>query len=155
MHLKPLEAADVQFAVSLYQESAAWTPYTIVDLPPEVALGRLTQADASFRIAMNGASPVGLMGFESIKWIDRVGEPLIAIASHLRGQGWGRQLASLMHMYAVDVLNLRRLQSVVLEDAPSRKLLEMCGFEVEGVMKKVRYRDGRYLNAVVYGWVRS
>lgn len=154
MHLRPLNDADWPLVAPLVRECAAWAPFSVADLSDGAVTAVLCSADAVWRVAEMGARPLALVGLERIKWVDRVGEPVVAVLPEARNQGWGKQCAGLLHTLATDTLNLRRLQSVVLEDAPSRSLLEAQGFEVEGVLRGVRYRNGRYVDAVMYGWVR-
>lgn len=112
--------------------------------------------DALWRIAvLDDNTPIGMCGLQHINLIDRCAEASLAIESSFRKQGYGHSLAKLLIEFAFITANMRRLQTTVLPDALSRKLLEATGFELEGTAKAARWRNGEYVDVLHYGLVRS
>jgi [ribosomal protein S5]-alanine N-acetyltransferase len=99
---------------------------------------------------------VGSIGFD-------VGEDVQARSGEfgywLGERYWGRGIMSA----AVDAVvsrvfadcDIERLQASVFEWNPaSMRVLEKCGFEREGILRKSVFKDGRLIDAVLYARVR-
>jgi RimJ/RimL family protein N-acetyltransferase len=72
---------------------------------------------------------------------------------------WGRGLMTAvvrrLCAYALDELGLVRLHAHVFAgNAASARVLEKCGFEREGYMRKYCLKDGRHIDAWLYARVR-
>ena len=57
--------------------------------------------------------------------------------------------------YALEHFDLMRLESPVFEWNPaSMRVLEKCGFQREGVLRKSISKDGQIIDAVLYARIR-
>ena len=154
MQVVPLEGKYLEQAVELYRLSASMAPYSIITCHPENALAALTAADAQFWIFMDQNMVVGLGGFERIRPIDGVAEPIICVSPIRRGSGIGWKIGQ--YLFArIQTLNLRRVQSIVCEDSPTRAFLVKLGFKQEGVLKAMRLREGKPIDGLLFGWVKE
>jgi RimJ/RimL family protein N-acetyltransferase len=80
---------------------------------------------------------------------------LIGDARHW-GKGIGREAISLLTQFAFDRLNLHKLYAYVL--ATNKRALdtfEKSGFAREGLLRKERYVDGRFVDVVRFGLLRE
>ena len=152
---QPLETKYLEQAVPLYRMGWDLALYTMTTIYPEEAFAALTAIDARFWVLLdNGGEVMGLGGFEKIRPFDRTAEPYIALAPKHQKKGNGWTIAK--NLWAEkDKLNLRRIQSIVLEHSPTREYLENLGFKQEGVLKAMRLRLGKPVNGLLYGWVRE
>ena len=71
-------------------------------------------------------------------------------------QGYMREAVTSVIHYAFTTLDLSRIESACLpENAPSRGLLEKCGYKYEGVAQSYLQIDGRWRNHVLYANLRG
>lgn len=71
-------------------------------------------------------------------------------------QGYMREAVVALIHYAFTRLDLSRIESACLpENAPSRGLLEKCGYKYEGVAQSYLQINGRWRNHVLYANLRS
>ena len=76
-------------------------------------------------------------------------------ACHAR-QGYMREAIEALVHYAYDRLDLSRIEAACLPgNAPSRALLEKCGFKYEGVAQSYLQINGRWRNHVLYAALRA
>ncbi|WP_341222536.1 GNAT family protein [Loktanella salsilacus] len=70
-------------------------------------------------------------------------------------QGYMREAIKALVHYAFTALDLSRIEAGCLpENAPSRRLLENCGYKYEGVAQSYLQIDGRWRNHVLYANLR-
>lgn len=140
----------------LYASVIPWaaraTPYSFPD--PIVAPALENPANL-WRLVTVDDNIIGLVGFESISVIDRCAEPTIALLPQYQGKGYGVQLAQALKTIGINELGLHRIQSYVLPDSISCKLLVKMGCKLEGVLRKARFRDGKFIDVCLYGWVKE
>ncbi|WP_210115098.1 GNAT family N-acetyltransferase [Roseovarius aestuariivivens] len=75
--------------------------------------------------------------------------------AHAR-QGYMREALQAVVHYAFGRLDLSRLEAACLpENAPSRRLLESCGFKYEGVAQSYLQINGRWRTHVLYAALRA
>lgn len=68
------------------------------------------------------------------------------------GRGYGREAMMLMIEYAFHSLNVRKISSYVFAaNAKSLRCHELCGFRREGLRKEHIFRDGKYMDEVLFG----
>ncbi len=72
---------------------------------------------------------------------------------------WGKGIATkaltLMCNYAYDELNMEKLFAGVFEgNEGSKKVLEKCGFQLEGIARKAVYKNNKFLDEYRYGKVK-
>ena len=71
-------------------------------------------------------------------------------------QGYMREAVTSVIHYSFTTLDLSRIESACLpENAPSRGLLEKCGYKYEGVAQSYLQIDGRWRNHVLYANLRG
>lgn len=71
-------------------------------------------------------------------------------------QGYMREALQAVVHYAFTTLDLSRLEAGCLpENAPSRRLLETCGYKYEGVAQSYLQINGRWRNHVLYANLRA
>ena len=76
-------------------------------------------------------------------------------AAHAR-QGYMREALSALVTHAFREMGLSRIEAATLpENAPSRRLLESCGFKYEGVAQSYLQIDGRWRTHVLYANIRQ
>ena len=154
MQAIPLEGKYLEKAVELYRQGWALSPSTVITIQPEQALAALTTPDAVFWVFEVEGEIVGLGGFEKIRPIDRVAEPYLSVLPRLQKKGLGWAISKFLWSRR-EVLNLRRIQTIVLEDSPTVKFLVKLGFKQEGVLEAMRLREGKPVDGLLFGWVRE
>jgi RimJ/RimL family protein N-acetyltransferase len=72
------------------------------------------------------------------------------------GKGITTSAVKLAVKYAFETLNLNRVYAGVFEgNEASKKVLEKCGFQLEGISRKAVYKNKRMLDEYRYGIVKS
>lgn len=152
----PLAPHHLPFAVDLYRAGLEWSPCSCPHLPNEIAEQALLAPNSTWWVALDEHDGmVGLCGLERINWIDRTGEPYIAVVEARRGTGLASQLAAHAFHQATQILNLRRFSSILVIGTPSEHLLKELGFQAEGIHRKARWKDGAYHDLIVYAYVKE
>lgn len=117
--------------------SGAAIPLFLVRREDECLLGAITLDNIR-----RGPAQAGTLGY----WTG---------AAHAR-QGYMREALQAMVHYAFGRLDLSRLEAACLpENAPSRRLLESCGFKYEGVAQSYLQINGRWRTHVLYAALRA
>ncbi len=99
---------------------------------------------------------LGQCGLMMIDHTARRAELAIVLAPDSAGRGYGREAIALMLEYAFAQLNLNRVfLQVHADNARAIAAYEACGFQREGRLRAHFYRDGRYIDAVQMGILRS
>lgn len=99
---------------------------------------------------------IGEIGFVVQLDVHRFGAE---IGFWLSEEHWGKGVMtaalSYVSQYAFDEMELVRIYAdVQARNEGSRRVLEKCGFELEGVMKKHVYKDGQFIDQLVLALVR-
>jgi RimJ/RimL family protein N-acetyltransferase len=80
----------------------------------------------------------------------------VTVAEAARGQGYGRDVVSLLCRYGFRMRNLRRIEMETLAtNTAMRRTAEACGFVQEGVQRSRDYDGDGYTDLVLYGLLRS
>lgn len=112
-------------------------PLFLVRRDDNVLIGGLTLSNIR-----RGPAQAGTAGY----W---TGQP------HIR-HGYMREAIEALVHYAFTRLDLSRIEAGCLpENAPSRRLLETCGFKYEGVAQSYLQIDGRWRTHVLYANLRN
>lgn len=101
--------------------------------------------------------PVGFVRLYQINLVERFGflETAVADVRALR-RGWGIAASRLLLSYAMDVLDLQRVEAKVYEyNALSINALTRNGFVREGCLRQARDYDGRRWDLLVFGILRE
>lgn len=74
----------------------------------------------------------------------------ISIIETRRGQGFGRAALSLLCDYAAQTLGIHQLAAqIAVDNAPSRRLFETCGFKTCGRLRSWLRRGPHYIDALL------
>lgn len=155
MQLKRL--TDLTVAIELYLSADEWTTYNHYGLSEQTAAASLTAPNSCWRyVVRDDGEILGLVGLENINALDKVAEPSIVIYDVFQRKGYGTQAyKKLCFDLGVNEIGLRRLQATALSGAPSIKMLEAVGFKCEGVLKKLRFKHGEFIDGLLYAWVEG
>lgn len=100
---------------------------------------------------------LGLVSLVSINYIYQSAEFHIMIGDiQNQGRGVGTYAVNAMLKHAFDNMNLQRVELSVLGDNERAKhLYEKCGFIYEGCKRKAIYKDGRFVDMLMYSILKS
>lgn len=89
---------------------------------------------------------IGCVGIHKIDWIHRSAELGIVIGEKkFWGKGYGKEAWNLATRYGFNVLNLHRISALIFkENIASRKSAIASGFTMEGLLREVFFKNGRY-----------
>ncbi len=98
---------------------------------------------------------VGVCGLTSIDWINRRGEVSLYIDPERHRQGLGALAARALIDKAFKVHNLNCLWGESFDGSPAIDLFWDLGFKREGVRREFYFRDGQYVDAILFSLLRS
>ena len=110
--------------------------------------------DLTFGIVLlDGDRHIGNTGLHGIDWINRKATTGTLIGEKdCWGHGYATEAKALLCRYAFDTLDLAKLESEVFaHNVASARHLEKNGYVREGVRRQAYFRDGRRIDAVMYG----
>lgn len=120
-------------------------PYTRADAEWWVSKGVKAERDVTKAIEYNGQF-VGSVGIgRKTGWRDHLAEIGYWLGEPFWGKGIATQAVHQMTEYAFSDLKLQKLYALIL--APNRtsmRVVEKCGYELEGVLKREVFKDGKY-----------
>jgi len=74
------------------------------------------------------------------------------VVPHLRAQGYGSKVYTLLKKYCFEYLNMHRIWLAVLDSNEiALKLYEKQGFKVEGRYREALFREGYYHDYIIMG----
>ncbi|MFD0590938.1 GNAT family N-acetyltransferase [Paenibacillus sp. GCM10027627] len=100
---------------------------------------------------------IGFICIHSIEWNNGGGRLAIGIGeAGNRNKGYGTEALNLILRYAFHELNLHRVGLDVIEyNAKGIRAYEKAGFQVEGRIRESVWRDGKRVDRIVMGILRS
>ena len=100
---------------------------------------------------------LGLVSLVSIDHINQSAEFHIMIGNQEKqGKGIGTFAVKAMLDHAFNNLNLHRIELTVLEDNKrAQHVYEKCGFVKEGVRRKAKYKNGKFVDMYVYSVLKE
>ncbi|WP_186647732.1 GNAT family N-acetyltransferase [Fluviispira vulneris] len=101
---------------------------------------------------------IGVCGLCNINFIYRNAElsMYIGINNLYIDDVYAPDVATALIRYAYFDLNLERIWCEVYEiDIKKSKLIEKIGFKKEGILRNNVFKNGKYLNSIIYGVIRS
>ena len=166
MRLRKLEEPDLELLLELKRESWPYTHHTtIANRADQLRWFQSLSADVhSPRNLILSAALAELMDFHSfgvfkifdIDYVNRNARVGWDIFTTHRGKGLGRRLVAAGVAFCFDILNLERLTAEILDgNARSRRCAEASGFRLEGCLRNAVHRQGRYIDSLVFGVLRS
>jgi RimJ/RimL family protein N-acetyltransferase len=130
-------------------------PYTRRDAREFLAAVVGARPETSFAIEVDGAA-VGGIAFRIQTDVERIGAEL---GYWLGERYWGRGIATAavraVTEHALGAHDLRRVFALPFaHNRASARVLEKCGFELEGVLRASALKDGRVLDQLLYARIR-
>lgn len=164
--LRPLEREDLNARylswlndpeVTRYMETGTF-PTTAQDL--EKFYDDVTESRNQVILAVadkKSGQHIGNVKLGPIHWVHRCATFGIMIGDKkFWGRGAGLEATRLMVEYGFDRLNLRRIDlGVFAEHDAAVRCYEKVGFKVEGRMRESLFRDGKYVDRLWMGLLRS
>lgn len=100
---------------------------------------------------------IGQVNLDRIDWKNRVGTIGIVIGDvHQLGKGYGTEALRLLVNFAFLEMNLNRLELEVYDfNERACRSYRSCGFQEEGRLREKQYKNGRYVDVIVMGLLRS
>jgi len=146
------------------EEIARWTlripyPYKRSD-----AEKFINQAHDNFRkkIAYNFAvteidndEVIGGIGLSNLDWEDKKAELGYWLGRNYWGRGFTTEAVSLFTNYAFNNLKLHRIYACTFDkNIASQRVLEKCGFQLEGTLREAMFKRNRYYDEKFYGLLK-
>ncbi len=100
-------------------------------------------------------SPLGVCGLTSIDRINSRAEVSLYVDPNKHRQGIGFQAAKLLIDRAFNVHNLNSIWGEAFEGSPAIGLFKKCGFKEEGRRRQFYFREGKYVDAILFSLNRS
>lgn len=160
--LRPVELSDIPvwyeyLSIPRVLEHTSWALNSADDLSTLVVSCNCAESSSEIRFAIQAAPEgplVGTIGFHTISPENRTAE----IAYDLHPSFWGRGIMSAccraVVAWGMSERRYVRVQSTVLEtNAASMRVLEKCGFSLEGRLRKYRMVRGKPCDFWLYSIV--
>ncbi len=107
-----------------------------------------------FLIGSDKKIDIGIFGLSNINYINRNGDVSCDVFLKHRNKGYGTKLLASGIKFAKEILNLNKLSLEILDyNIASKKISEKNGFVQEGLRKQQVYKNGNYVDSVVYGLI--
>lgn len=99
---------------------------------------------------------VGVVGMDKINYINGTTSAGIWVCKEVWRKGYASEAGRIVLKYAFETLNLRKITtSALARNQGSIKLHEKLGFEREAVLEKQHYRDGDYIDEIIFKMFRE
>ena len=160
-HLRELERKDLP-AINKWRNdpeliSLLGAPFRYINLDVDVKwyesyMGNRGNA-VRCAITEDGSDDIlGLVSLVSINYMNQSAEFHIMIGdTQNQGRGLGTFAVNAMLNHAFNNMNLQRVELTVLEDnARAKHLYEKCGFVYEGRKRKAKYKNGKFVDMLMY-----
>jgi RimJ/RimL family protein N-acetyltransferase len=118
----------------------------------------LLSEDGGMLIVAKGAESLGLMNWRKHRTtrVSYCWEIGIALAPEARGRGYGTQAHRLLAAYLFAHTLVNRVEAVTeAGNIAEQRALEKAGFTREGVLRGGGFRDGRWVDGVIYSILRA
>lgn len=157
IYLRPLSREDAHILTTwindpeVHQFLTTLKPVTLEDEYDWFEETRKNKTLAVFVIVLKETDePIGVMGLHEINNLHGTATTGSFIGrKDCWNKGYGTEAKMLVLEYAFNTRNLRKICSSVFDfNGRSKRALEKCGYRVEGVLKKHRYRNGRYCDEI-------
>jgi RimJ/RimL family protein N-acetyltransferase len=164
--LRKLEESDLDLLLELKRESWPYTHHTTIANRSDQqrwfqSLSGNVHAPESVVLSAGVAeekdpTAFGIFKCFGVDYINRNAQVGWDVFASHRGNGLGRRIVSAGAAFCFEILNLRRLTAEILADNErSRRCAEGCGFRKEGCHREAVYRNGRYVDSLIFGLLRS
>jgi RimJ/RimL family protein N-acetyltransferase len=164
LRLRPVEEDDLPLLYRLTSDPKATGEYAWFGWRDPGEFRRpwmengLLDDDGGMLIVAKSAESLGLMNWHKHK-IGRVAhywEIGIVLAPEARGQGYGAQAHRLLVAYLFAHTVVNRIQATTeTGNVAEQRTLEKAGFTREGMLRGIGFRDGRWVDGVLYSILRA
>ena len=129
-------------------------PYTRADAKNWVQIALSAKPETSFAIDMSGQA-VGSIGFELRTDVERYSAEVgYWLGEEFWGQGICASALKAATPYAMEAYHLNRIFAVPFsENLASIRVLEKAGYTKECFMRRSAFKDGRFVDQVLYAFV--
>jgi RimJ/RimL family protein N-acetyltransferase len=94
---------------------------------------------------------LGMAALVTLDMDGREAEAGYIVAPSARGRGIASRALTLLTDWALDELGLERVElRITVDNEPSIRVAEKCGYEREGVLRSVHFKQGRRHDMAVY-----
>ncbi len=164
MYFRPLEREDAPRVAGFFNNPEVrrnLLRYRPLTVGQEVAfLERIASSEQDVVLGVmlrEGDRLTGLVGLHELDFRDRRASFGIALGEPSEwGKGYGSEATRMMMDYAFGTLNLNRVTLHVFEDnLAGIRAYEKAGFQREGVLRQHHYNEGRYVDTLAMGVLRS
>lgn len=129
-------------------------PYSLEDAHHFIDLAQSMQPQTYLCIATPGDEAIGSIGFVLHKDVERFSAE---IGYWLSEEYWGRGIVSealrAVTRYAMETHNLIRVYATPFEhNAASCRVLEKCGYVLEGRLRRAAVKDGQVVDMMMYAF---
>jgi ribosomal-protein-alanine N-acetyltransferase len=152
LRLRPWSLGDVPAVTAACQdpEISRWTvvpqEYTDQEATEFIATresDRLAGRELALAVVDDGDALLGAIGMSNFDWPDHRGEIGYWMAREARGRGLGTRAVRLLSRWAIDSLELERVELLANPaNEASQALAERAGFTREGLLRRYRTRHG-------------
>ncbi len=169
IRLRPIREEDWQYFEKWGQDrEALWGHYQRFQLDHVPALrqafqqGGLFDRDSGFLLieTLEDSQVVGYIRYTLMKFPDadfphsEIGFGITE--AQARGKGMAKEAVCLLVEYLFAGYAAPRISAITdFENLPCQKLLESAGFKREGVMRRASFRDGEWVDMMLYGLLRE
>ena len=116
-------------------------------------LGKTKRSSDNFVIDIDGGA-IGTIGIHDITYGHEATSSSL-VSKKFRDQGIGTAAHKLLIKYAFKTYKLRRLQGNVRTfNKASARMLEKSGYKLEGILRKNKFKDGIFMDDMVWAVVR-
>ena len=164
VRLRTLRYADRQQLAKLANNKKIWLnvrdmfphPYTFEDAEKFIDTVKQQDPEVTFAIQYEFKF-VGAIGMVLQRDVYRFSAELgYWIGEPFWGKGITTRAVRLICAYAFNNLNMEKMFAGVFQgNEASKKVLEKCGFELEGIARKAVYKNNKFLDEYRYGKVKE
>jgi ribosomal-protein-alanine N-acetyltransferase len=129
-------------------------PFTVADAKTFIRAARRSDPETRFAIAVNGEA-VGSIGFALHTDVERVSAEIgYWLGEPFWGQGITTEALAAVTDHAIRMFDLTRVYAVPFEwNAASCRVLEKCGYVLEGRMRRAAIKDEQVIDEWLYAYV--
>lgn len=130
-------------------------PYTIKDAINFITMVKSQKPETIFTIVVD-SNASGAIGFRIGKDVERISAEIgYWIAEPLWGRGIMTEVLDAVTQYAIEHFKLERVFALPYAwNSASFRVLEKCGYQLEGRMRKSAIKDGKITDQLLYAYVK-
>lgn len=107
-------------------------------------------------IEKNGKSCIGQIAYYLVDTTNHFAEIEYCIGTDFQNRGYITEAARAIIRFGFEKIGLNKIQiSTKSINAPSRRVIEKCGFTYEGTLREYFYFNGRYVDRLYFSTLRN